>query len=358
MDGGVPTSGLVQGADGDFYGMTGGGAFGYGNVFKLTLAGAFSTLYSFTGGSDGSSPSGVLAQGTDGNFYGATARNTFHGFQFYGTIFKLTPAGALTTVYTLNFYDGFYPSAGLIQGSDGNFYGTTFTDGAGQNGTVFIVSPDGALGNLVALDGFDTGAHPASALVQGADGSLYGTTTAGGVGGRGTIFRLSFTGAPQITSQPHSRAALAGGSAVFSVAVFGAPPLFYQWQKDGTNLTDGGVISGSAARILSLTNILAANAGAYSVIVSNSLGSITSASAQLTLVSPPVFQTISPSNHIVSLTWSTAAGQTHQLQYKASLTSANWTNLGGPLTATGDTLTATDAIAANSQRFYRVILLL
>ncbi len=166
--------------------------------------------------------------------------------------------------------------------------------------------------------------------MQAADGSLYGTTTAGGVGGRGTIFRLSFTGAPQITSHPHSRSALTGGSAAFSVAVFGAPPLFYQWQKDGTNLTDGNGISGSVARILTLNNITAANTGAYSVIVSNSLGSITSASAQLTLVSPPVFQAVSPSNHIISLSWSTAAGQTYQLQYKSSLTSANWINLQSP----------------------------
>jgi len=361
-DGDSPVGALVQGGDGNFYGMAEGGALGYGNVFKLTPGGTLTTLYTFANGTDGSAPAGALAQGTDGNFYGVTERNTLAGYAFYGTIFRITPAGQLTTLYLLNFRDGAYPRAGLIQGSDGNFYGTAYgeTSGVGirpppGNGTIFRISPSGAFTMLVALDGFNAGAHPTAALVEGVDGSLYGTTTTGGVSGFGTVFQLSFTSAPQITSHPANRTAVAGTTAQFSVAVAGAPPLSYQWRKNGTNLTDGANRSGANARVLTLSNVAPADNGNYSVIVSNSLGSVPSADALLTVVSPPVFQTIRLTNGTVTLTWSATAGQKYQLQYKSILHSANWASLGNVVTATNAIATASDAIGESSQRFYRVV---
>jgi uncharacterized repeat protein (TIGR03803 family) len=219
------------------------------------------------------------------------------------------------------------------------------------------MAPDGTLTTLVAFDGFNAGAPPESTLVEGADGSLYGTTTDGGLGGAGAIFRLSFTSAPEITSQPANQTALAGADVTFSVAVFGAPQLIYQWQKDGTNLADGGNVFDSAARILRLSNVTSASAGAYSVIVSNALGSVTSAGAGLAVISPPVFQKVSQTNGTLTLTWSAKTWARYQLQYKSDLSSPHWINLGNDIVATNDTVSASDALGSDAQRFYRVVLL-
>jgi uncharacterized repeat protein (TIGR03803 family) len=137
--------GLVQASDGSFYGTTSnGGTSGYGTVFKITPAGALTTLYSFVG-SDGSYPYAGLVQGSDGNFYGTTA---YGGTSSYGTIFKITPAGALTTLHSFTYSDGAYPYATLVQGTDGNFYGTTYYGGTSGYGTVFKITPAGALTTL------------------------------------------------------------------------------------------------------------------------------------------------------------------------------------------------------------------
>ncbi|MGD0258926.1 MAG: choice-of-anchor tandem repeat GloVer-containing protein [Verrucomicrobiota bacterium] len=362
LDGNGPTGALMQGADGNFYGLTPyGGAYGKGNAFRLTPGGVLTTIYSFTGGRDGYTPAGALVQGLDGNFYGTT---TLGGLGSPGTAFKLTPNGALTTLHSFGNYlnpDGLYPQAGLVQSIDGNLYGTTLSDLLTGYGTVFGVSPNGStFATFVFFDGFDDGAQPAAALVEDTDGNLYGTTTTNGPGGQGTIFRLSFTGPPQITAQPASQAVLGGANVLFNPAVSGARQFFYQWQKNGTNLVDGGNLSGSTNRILSLANVSLADAGTYSVLVSNALGSVTSAAAHLTVVFPPVFLSVVRSNCTLSLTWSAAVGQEYRLQYKSSLASTNWSYLGGLMgsliTATGSAVTASDNLCTNAQKFYRVVL--
>ncbi|MGB6472140.1 MAG: choice-of-anchor tandem repeat GloVer-containing protein, partial [Candidatus Acidiferrales bacterium] len=134
-DGAVPLAGLIQGSDGNFYGTTrvGGNTNDAGTVFKLTPSGILTTLYSFcsqggTDCTDGEYPYGGLIQGSDGNFYGTTFEGG-DGYFNVGTVFKITPSGTLTTLYSFcsqaNCTDGELPYAGLIQGSDGNFYGTT-----------------------------------------------------------------------------------------------------------------------------------------------------------------------------------------------------------------------------------------
>jgi uncharacterized repeat protein (TIGR03803 family) len=352
-DGAGPVGALVQGTDGNFYGMTGGGLHGYGNVFKMTPDGLLSSLYSFTGGTDGSAPVGALAQGTDGNFYGVTKHNTIAGYQFYGTIFRITPKGALITLYALNYTDGAYPFAGLLQGSDGNFYGTTYTGFGVTNGTVFSITPGGTLSNLVVFDGFDDGAHPETALVEGADGSLYGTTSAGGPGGHGSVFRLSFTTAPQFTSQPGSQTVVEGTSAQISASLFGAPPLFYQWQMDTTNISDGGNVSGATTRVLNFTNVTMANAGTYTLIVSNALGSVTSPGAALIVIAAPAFQSITLGQGSVTFVLSTVARHVYQLQSASDLISGNWSNVNKAFLAAGSTATSSDMVT-NTQRFYRL----
>jgi uncharacterized repeat protein (TIGR03803 family) len=197
-DGSEPFGGLVQGTDRSFYGTTYQGGSdncpqGCGTIFKFTPGQtAPISLWSFCAGRgclDGFWPHAALVQGTDGNFYGTTG---YGGANGGGTIFRITPAGALTTLYS--FVDSFYPLGALVQGkSDGYFYGTASDGGAGH-GTVFKISADGL--TFLTLHSFNLadGATPAAGLVQGTDGYFYGTTEFGGPNGGGTVFKVSSDG--------------------------------------------------------------------------------------------------------------------------------------------------------------------
>jgi uncharacterized repeat protein (TIGR03803 family) len=196
-------TGLVQGTDGNFYGTTANGGSsnnctdGCGTVFKITAKGALTTLHSFNG-SDGSGPYSGLVEGTDGNFYGTTdyggsSNNCTLGC---GTVFKITSKGALTTLYNFcsksNCADGSSPYAALIRGIDGNVYGTTEGGGTNYNGTVFRMTAKGALTTLHSFDNAD--GYSPSGLVQGTDGNLYGTTQGGGAIAFGTVFQITTNG--------------------------------------------------------------------------------------------------------------------------------------------------------------------
>ncbi|HEV2381125.1 MAG TPA: choice-of-anchor tandem repeat GloVer-containing protein [Terriglobia bacterium] len=194
-DGSSPQGGLVQVVDGTFYGTTySGGANNYGTVFKITPAGKLTTLHSMCAQSDcidGYSPIGSLVQGGDGNLYGVTlGGGTYSG----GTIFKITPTGTLTTLYSFcaqtNCADGSGPTAGLVEASDGNFYGTTFWGGTYSDGIVFKISPTGRLTTLHSFDSND-GSNPNAALLQATDGNFYGTTYGYGTNGGGTVFKIT-----------------------------------------------------------------------------------------------------------------------------------------------------------------------
>jgi len=207
-DGQLPYAGLIQAANRNFYGTTiGGGANGYGTVFKITPAGGLTTLYSFcaqTNCVDGRTPTGALALGTDGNFYGITGYGgtncTTPPWVGCGTVFKITPAGKLTTLYSFcaqtNCTDGFYPGASLVQATDGNFYGTTGYGGTNSYGTVFKITPGGTLTTLHSFDLTD-GESPSAPLIQATDGNLYGTAYYGGAndnciyGTCGTVFKIT-----------------------------------------------------------------------------------------------------------------------------------------------------------------------
>jgi uncharacterized repeat protein (TIGR03803 family) len=183
----LPNS-LVQGADGNFYGSTLYGPespanifTGFGTVFKFTPAGALTTLYQFTGGLDGGRPIKVI-QGNDGNLYGIATYGTFQ------TVFKVTSAGVRTTAYHFEGNNG-SESAGLILSTDGNVYGTTKDGGIPQAGSIFSINPAGQV-TTYFFDGAATGGQPSS-LFEGAEHSLYGATDVGGALNHGTIFRLN-----------------------------------------------------------------------------------------------------------------------------------------------------------------------
>lgn len=193
-DGAYPMGGLVLATDGNFYGTTSAGGTGssYGTVFRMTPAGALTTLYSFTGLADGEQPMGTLVQATDGNLYGVAFLG---GANNSGTVFRITLAGSLTTLYSFcaqaNCIDGDEPVS-LIQGTDGNFYGTTGFGGY-VYGTVFKITPEGDLTTLYRFTGSD-GAYIYAGLVLANDGSFYGQTFEGGSFGCGTIFRITAIG--------------------------------------------------------------------------------------------------------------------------------------------------------------------
>jgi len=198
-DGSNP-EGVIQGKDGNFYGATGAGGIGScpggcGIIFKITPAGAESVLYFFTGGSDGGSPNDLLL-GSDGNFYGAAAlggsTNASCNGQGCGVVFRLTPSGTLTTLYAFQggLTDG-AEAAYVIQGSDGNLYGNTVYGGSSDNGTVFQLTLGGVETVLHSFAGQNDGAIPFAPITQHANGFLYGTTQYGGTYSNGTVFGIS-----------------------------------------------------------------------------------------------------------------------------------------------------------------------
>jgi uncharacterized repeat protein (TIGR03803 family) len=213
-DGDLPYAGLIQATDGNFYGTTRyGGANSYdgGTVFKLSPSGTLTTLYSFcsqSGCADGEYPVGGLIQATDGNFYGTTS---YGGANDGGTVFQLSPAGTLTTLYSFcsepNCTDGWDPN-GPIQASDGNFYGTTYGGGANSlyGGTVFQLSPAGTLTTLHSFHGNPGGSLLVAGLIQAPGGNFWGTTSQGGSHGSrfGTVFVLGVGLAPFVETLPTS----------------------------------------------------------------------------------------------------------------------------------------------------------
>jgi uncharacterized repeat protein (TIGR03803 family) len=210
VDGAHPTSALIQGRDGNFYGTTpSGGTNNGGTIFKITLAGVETVLHSFAAfdphqadcsapGADGALPSGALIQGNDGNFYGTTS---FGGTYCNGTVFEVTPHGAETVLYSFGgngSYSFHVSPSTLVQGNDGNLYGTRGGDPLNPEGTVFKITPAGIETVLYAFAGGADGSGPMSALTRGSDGNLYGTTGAGGASGYGTLFRITTAGAETV----------------------------------------------------------------------------------------------------------------------------------------------------------------
>jgi uncharacterized repeat protein (TIGR03803 family) len=321
-NGAFPNAVVTQGTDGNFYGTTtnGGpntgcpaGSSGCGTVFKMTATGTLTTLYSFCSQpncADGWAPYAGLVQGTDGNLYGTTSRGGIFSSFYGGTVFKITPAGVLTTLYSfcsegvITCSDGFYPSSVLVQGTDGNFYGTTefggystyctvtlFPNGCGtvfmvtptgsvettiysfcsqpncadgfnpvggvvqaSNGnfygttlgeTFFEITPGGALTTLHTFEGGVNAEYPMSPLVQASNGNFYGTTEGGGANGYGTVFEItpggSLTRLYSFCSQPNCAD---GGEPMAAGVVQASDGNFY-----GTTFIGGTIGAGTVFEI-------------------------------------------------------------------------------------------------------------
>ncbi len=265
-DGMLPDAPLVLGANGNFYGVTQqGGPKGGGAFFEITLAG---TLYSIggLGGANGPYDPLGLVLGPTGNFYGTTFSG---GYRNRGTVFSITPKGAVTTLYdfckTGNCAaGGVYPEAGLVEGIDGNFYGSTSEGGKGTNcpdakggcGTIFRITSQGDLTTLYSFcveSGCTNGFNPSGPMIQGVDGSFYGTNSLGGINacsalgggdyGCGTIFKISSTGYQTLYSFC-SQTACADGAIPGAALVQGSDGNFY-----GTTILGGAGGEGTIFKI-------------------------------------------------------------------------------------------------------------
>jgi uncharacterized repeat protein (TIGR03803 family) len=227
LDGANPIGSLLVASDGLMYGVTQlGGLFGRGTIFRISTTGAFAVVHTF-GTNEGASPGGGLVQARDGAFYGTTRRG---GPSDQGTVFQLTPAGAFTTLASFRYTEtpaaarniGVYPAAPLAEGADGSFYGTTYgiirdagviTDG----GTVFRVTPAGQLTTLQEFPGsrqfpmLYSGPRLLAPLFGASDGSLYGSTCCGGNFNGALypeLFRMTITGIKTTLQPAMSHAAL------------------------------------------------------------------------------------------------------------------------------------------------------
>jgi uncharacterized repeat protein (TIGR03803 family) len=257
-DGGYLAAGLTLGLDGNFYGVTNdGGSSGFGTIFKVTPGGAVTALYTFTNGADGAYPSAPPIQGVDGNFYGNASScaglppgNVCIPFNTYGAIYTITAEGTFSVLHTFSGPDGNNPFAQLVEGTDGEFYGTANSGGTHGVGTIFKINPTGDFTLLYSFDGTH-GAHPLdSALIQAYDGDFYGIASQGGSSGAGLLFKITpggkftivydFAGGP--CSDPIAGVIQATDGNFYGTCVF--PGLVFRVTPSGT-VTNLASIGGS-----------------------------------------------------------------------------------------------------------------
>jgi len=250
-DGANPFATLLQGADGDFYGTTyEGGAAGYGTVFKITPSGTLTTLYSFCSLSDctdGANPQSGLVQANNGDLYGTTAEGGTPGTG--GTVFKITPSGTLTTLYLFctqsGCPDGYGPT-GLVQTADGDLYGTAGGGGANDYdaGTVFKITPSGTLTTLYTFctqSGCVDGKGPVGGLILAANGDFYGTTEQGGANGLGTVFKITPGGALTTLYSFCAQSGCPDGAQPVTALVQATNGDFYGTTSDGIDYKTGTI---------------------------------------------------------------------------------------------------------------------
>ena len=380
-NGSGPAGGLIIGADGNFYGTTyAGGASNAGTVFQISPNGTFTQLAQL-GFTNGANPDVALVQAPDGSFYGGTKYGgpypvTTSGGVGYGSIFRVTTNGVLTTPVLFAGTNGANPTA-LVLASDGNFYGVTTWGGNTAQvhfgvGTIFRLGLDGTFTNLYLFTGFNDGGFPQAGLVQGDNGIFYGSTQSGGTNSIGTLFKITLDGQFQsLLSFPASSV----GSYPFGALIQASDGNLYGTTYLGGNLstTQRGTIfqltpAGGLTPLLQFTGTNGAVLGAnpQSPLVQGTDGNFYGTTAKggiyndgtvfrLSLPLAPVFKSIAKAGGTVTLVWSSVAGQTNQLEYTTNLAQGIWTNVGSATVATNGTMTGLDPAAADPDRFYRVM---
>lgn len=408
----TPLLNITQGADGNFYGIASQYvAPAAGSIFKLTAAGAYTTIYSFqNGGPTGSNPEGALVLANDGKLYGAAATG---GFYDAGTIFRITTPGGLTLVAAFDGTNGAVP-LGLSCGIDGYLYGVTAASTGRGPGTVFRLSTNGILTKLYSFSQQYVGQYgdPNSAPTQGRDGGLYGTTTSG-VSGQSSIYRLSTNGAfAAIAIITNNSVRLTGGlvqgqdDCFYGTTVHGTTAgTVFRMTTNGelTTLVSFNATNGSRpeARLLLATDgyfygttasggisnrgtifRLTTNGDLTTIVHFTGTNGNTPESALIEgrdrnlygttissgsspsgggtvfrLVEKPVLVSSTFSNQTATLTWTSFTNGIYRVEHKASLADNGWIAKVPNVTATNSLTTISDQIGDATQRWYRVVLL-
>ncbi len=303
-DGAVPQAGLILSGS-TLYGTTHlGGTADVGMVFKVNTDGSgFTNLHSFTAttgfptiiNSDGAYPVGSLVL-SGNSLYGTTPHGGSSGA---GAVFKVNTDGTgFTNLYV--FYgssDGTAPHGGLTL-SGNTLYGTTSGDGGSlRTGAIFAINTDGSgpinlyKFSATAFPSPETNSDGASPLAQLilSGNTLYGTAAFGGGATFGTVFSLLLPppAPPQLTdlTQPQSLVVTQGNNATFTVSAYGFPPPAYQWQFNSADIT------GATQSSYTKANVQASDAGSYSVVITNIVGTTNSGNAVLTVKIPPGIST-------------------------------------------------------------------
>ena len=375
-NGANPYARPLQGSDGYLYGTTSLGGTnglpnGYGTVYRVSTNGALATLVHFDG-TKGASPSGPLILGADGNYYGTTSYGGTNGGK--GTVFRMTPAGALTSLFSFNGTNGSNPYSGVMQGQDGALYGTTLLGGTNGNwGTVFRITTNGAFSSLFSFNGTN-GANPYGGLVQSTNGLLYGTAYYGNSGfngqnssGFGSVYSISTNG--QLVTLYSFTGGNDGGEPYAALAL-GNDGNFY-----GTTTLFGAGGFGTVFQITPqalLTTIVPFSYGMNGITPYGRLLPLSSGSFYGTASSAgaygrgtvfrldpasPVLTGANSSGGRFTFSWSALPGQMFQVQYRTNLATTLWFSLGQPIVATNTTVTVSDTWFSNRNCSYRVSVL-
>ena len=320
-------NGLVATGDGSFYGTaayggTNEGPVGAcGSVFKVAADGTLTILASFNG-TNGANPQAKLLRGDDGAYYGTTVNGGTNGG--WGTVFKMTPDGTLTSLFSFNGTNGAAPMAPPTQAADGSLYGTTsaggiYFDGTPYTGygTIYKVAPDGTCTTLVLFDNTN-GALPAfGGLLRARDGSFYGTTARGGEFQRGTVFRLTTNG-------------------LLTTVVSFSP-------ADGREPSAGLVQTGDGSF--------------YGVTMSGGEDEVGTIFRLQLLPDAPLLQCAVAPGGGLQLTWNAIPGNQYQLQSSPEVSPADWQDSGRPIIATNTSITTSASTGPGLERYYRVVVL-
>jgi uncharacterized repeat protein (TIGR03803 family) len=371
-NGSDPRAGVVVGADGSFYGTAySGGAGSLGTVFKVTPQAAFSQLFSFAF-TNGGYPVAGLELGEDGGLYGTAA---IGGSNSAGTVFRCDTNGTMTTLYSFGFNgtNGDSPYAGLVQASDGSFYGSTYEGGTNGCGTLFRLTTNGTLTTVHLFTGANDGANPYAGLILASDGAFYGTTSAGGASGLGTIFTLTTNGAfSTILSFGNTNGANPQAALIQS-----ADGSFYGTTAHGGAYTNQfGVGYGTVFKLTTngtLTTLVSFNgtngATPQAAMLMGSDGSLYGTTAnggvegsgtvfRLDIGTPPqpTFTSVLQANSTLTLAWRALIGYRYQIQYQTNLGQSTWMDLDTAVVTTNTTATISDGLSSVVPRFYRAVL--
>jgi uncharacterized repeat protein (TIGR03803 family) len=346
FDGRTPYSPLFQGSDGALYGTTRDG--GVGTLFRMNADGNLTTIWEFKGGAAGALPFAGVVQDEAGNLYGTTVSG---GIANNGTIFKFSRDQKFSILHSFSSGDGAHPYAGLTRASDGNFYGTTYEGGLGGFGTIFRITPSGNFTNLWSFVNGLNGYGPYSGIVQGEDGSLYGTTLSGGAKGFGTVFRFSVPSlsfVPSVTVQPESRSAFLGSDVTLRVVAKGTLPLVYAWRSNSVTIPN------ATNSLLLLTNFQPSFEANYDVVITNFMGKVTSSRASLYSNSSLRFTgTKTSSNGLLSTVLIGRASTKHVILTSTNLAPTNWIEVSTANSPSGVMLYNGADLPPSKQRYFR-----